>query len=197
MMKKCSVLLCACIILSSIPGLSLASDFFGKAPEGEVSIIEYGLHGMGVGLYAGLSAGYIRYKDETDKGKEILVSGGYGTLIGAGIGLILGAVDASSGKKGIGATILRNMNSGGKFGLLLGTIWGGINAINKNDTRLIGEGAAWGYIGGAAFGALAAFIETPKPSPKAGLNRNFESSVAFMQDSRRKTYPALTAKYNF
>jgi hypothetical protein len=197
MTGRLSIILCACIIISGFPGFSMAGDIFGKAPEGEVSVFDYGLNGMGLGLCAGLSAGYIRYKDENDKGREILVSGGYGILIGAGVGLILGVMDASGGSKGIGARMLRNMKSGGRFGLLVGTIWGGINALNKDDSRLLGEGAAWGYLGGAAFGAVAAVFTAPKTSSKAEINRSFNTSIVYTRDSQRKAYPAIAAQYRF
>jgi len=200
MFRKISLLLSVGVVLASFPLSGFAGDVFGKAPEGEVSIIDYGVSGMGLGLFSGLSAGYLRYENESDKGKEILVSGGYGLLAGAGLGIILGAVDASNGNKGIGALILRDMKEGAKFGLLLGTVWGGINALNKDDSRFLGDGAAWGYLGGAVFGAAVAFIEAPAPassSKKTSLNKHFDSSVVFMQDSKNNIYPALAAMYNF
>ena len=197
-MKKLSLLLCACVVLSGFPVTGMAGDIFGKAPEGDVSVFDYGRDGMCLGLFGGFAAGYIRYKDESDKGREIVVSGGYGTLAGAGLGLILGFVDASKGKKDIGALILRDMRSGSGFGSLIGTIWGAINALNKNDSRLLGEGSAWGYLGGAAIGVLVAYVESPKPSSsKAKIESNYGGSVVFLRDSRKNPYPALAATYSF
>ena len=197
-MKKISVVLCACLAFSCFPFSAFAVDIFGKAPEGEVSVFDYGLRGMvGLGLFGGLSAGYVRYENEDDKGKEIGVSGAYGILAGAGLGLILGAVDASNGKKGIGALILRDMNTGGNFGALIGTICGGIKALNKDDSRFLGDGTAWGYLGGAILGVGIAFIESPRSSAKAELDQKFGSSVVFLQDSKNNPYPAFVAAYNF
>lgn len=193
MLKHFSVLLCAAVILSSLPAVSQSKGLLGTPPEGEVSVFDYGLNGMGLGFMAGLSAGYIRYKDGTDKGREILTSGLYGTLFGAGLGLVLGTLDASQGKMDTGARILFNMKRGGKFGLLVGTLWGGINALNKDDTKLLGEGAAWGYIGGAVFGALVSFVKPSSSSSRA----NAAASVVFMRDSRDNAFPALMTQYNF
>jgi len=196
-MKKNSALLCACFILTVLTANSFAGYLFGRPPEGDVSVIDYGYQGMGVGLFSGLAAGYVRYENEDDKGQQILVSGGYGLLAGAGLGLILGSVDASNGRKGIGALILRDMRKGGEFGILLGTIWGGIKALNNNDTRLIGDSAAWGYLGGVALGAVVAFIETPGHNSKVSTDKHFDGSVAFIQDSQHKPCPGFAAKYSF
>ena len=197
-MKKISVALCACVMLSCFPAAGVAGDIFGRSPEGEVNVFDYGMSGMGLGLFGGLAAGYIRYEGEDDKGKEIVLSGAYGTLAGAGLGLALGIMDASNGGKGEGALILRDMRSGSGFGALIGTIWGAINALNKNDSTLLGDGAAWGYIGGAVFGAAVACISAPKTSSsKAELERNYGSSVVFLQDSKKNCYPAYSLNYSF
>ena len=198
-MKRILVLLCGCVILSCFAASSFAGNIFGKPPEGDVSVIDYGINGMSTGLFSGLSAGYIRYENQDDKGQQILVSGGYGVLAGAGVGLILGAVDASNGHKGIGPLILRDMDRGGKFGLLLGTIWGGIKTLNSsnNDTRLIGDSAAWGYLGGAALGVVVAFIEDPAHSSRVSTDKHFDGSVALTRDSQHKLCPGFAAKYSF
>ncbi len=198
-MRRFSVLLCACVILSCFTNYSFAYDLFGKPPAGTVSIIDYGVHGMKLGLFGGVCAGYVRYENENDKGGAIALSGAYGVLLGAGLGIVLGGVDASNGSMGIGALIIRDMDMGGNLGALLGTILGGIKALNNNDSRWVGDGTAWGYLGGAVLGAGLAFIEEPRSSSsaKADTNNGVVPSVVFLQDSRRNTYPALAATYNF
>jgi hypothetical protein len=196
-MKRISRFLCAALILSAFAANSFAGSIFGKTPEGDVSVIDYGINGMGVGLFSGLAAGYVRYENEDDKGREILVSGAYGVLAGASLGIILGSIDASNGHKGIGAIILRDMRKGGEFGLLLGTIYGGIKALNENDSRLLGDNAAWGYLGGAVLGAAIAFIETPGTNSRASIDKHFNGSVAFLRDSQNKPCPGFAAQYTF
>jgi len=197
MLRKISVLLCACVVVSSFPSFGFSTELFGKAPEGSVSIFDYGVDGMGLGLGGGISAGFIRYENEDDKGTEILVSGAYGLLVGAGLGLAMGAVDASNGKKGIGALVLRDMKMGGNFGSIIGLIAGGIKSMNKNDSRYLGDSISWGYLGGALAGVGVAFIENQKPPSKMSSNPNFNNSVVFMQDSKNNSYPAYAASYRF
>jgi hypothetical protein len=196
-MKRIHTILCAALILPVLISNSFAGSVFGKAPEGEVSVIDYGINGMGLGLFSGLAAGYVRYENEDDKGREILVSGAYGVLAGAGLGIILGSVDASNGHKGIGAVILRDMRKGGELGFLLGTIYGGIKALNDNDSRLVGDNAAWGYLGGAILGAAIAFIENPSDNSRASADKHFNSSVALIQDSHKNSCPGIAAQYTF
>ena len=118
--------------------------------------------------------------------------------MGAGLGLALGAVDASKGKTGIGALILRDMKPGANFGGLIGLITGGIKAVNNNDSRALGDGTAWGYLGGAVVGAgIALFVEAPRSPSITSMSHNFNSSLVYMQDSRNNTYPALAARYSF
>ena len=195
MIRKVISILCAFTIFMGAPSACMA-EFFGDAPEGEVSVFSYGMRGLTLGMLCGLSGGYLRYKDEDDNTKDILMSVGYGSLVGSGVGLICGFTDLARGEKGYGAVILRDMHLGGGFGLLVGTIWGGVNAIKSEEWGDLGDGVAWGYLGGALLGLGIGIIEAPKVVAY-NPNNNVRYKIALRRDSKNNTFPVIKATVPF
>ena len=188
------------IMCSAVPS-SYADAIFTQPAGSSPNIFYYGWRGVFIGSLAGLSAGYLRYADENNT-SEMLRSLAYGALAGAGVGLIAGFADASNGNVyGAGDTILRDMNSGGGFGLAVGLLWGGISAISKGDSREVGKGAAWGYLGGLVVGLGVAIVQnasgTRSSTACAVPSQTIVPSIAFYRDSRQQPYPAVRCSYHF
>lgn len=174
------------------------SAIFGKPYSNTPSVISYGWYGLLLGALGGLSAGYIRYADEKDNSDNILKSVGYGTLSGAGLGLIIGAVDMSSGKTGMGGIIMRDMYLGGLLGLTLGGIGGGIEAIGSKRWESVGKGAAWGYLAGIVFGITVASIEGPGLiADETSEKKHLSYKLTLKNDSRDYPYPSLNCSLLF
>lgn len=192
-MKKIIVL----VIVLSLFSISLAyaeGGFFGASPEGTPSIINYGWEGLTLGALLGLSAGYLHYTDSKEK-KDITLTTAYGALIGTAGGLILGFSDASKGKKGYGAIVLRDMHLGGNLGLVVGGIIGGIQYSSDKEWQRVPKGLAWGYLGGAVAGLAIAFYEGPKLVDYS--SNRLQNNLVLMADSRGQLCPGYQVSYRF
>ena len=174
-----------------------AEDFFGAPPKGTPSVINYGWQGMTLGATIGLSFGYIQYADAADpKIKTVALDTAYGALAGTGVGLALGMFDASRGKKGYGAIILRDMRLCGKLGAAVGSIFGVVSALKNDNWENLGTGAAWGYIGGSVVGLGISFYEGPKIA-ESNSSMNFNQSIGLLADSRQHIVPCLQVVSKF
>lgn len=190
MFKKSLIMLFTFVYLLSI---SEATNCFAKENS---SIFNYGFRGLCIGAITGASAGYIRYSDDNDS-SSIGRSTAYGALIGAGLGLVAGISDIY-GSKSCGDLLIKDMNIGGEFGAAIGLIWGGIDALNKNETKNLGKSVAWGYLGGIILGAgVAIYQSTDGCSDRAQSCSKVKQKVAFIQDSNLNTCPGWQLIYNF
>ena len=176
---------------------SWARGIFGDVPEESPSVIDYAWRGLAIGTLAGLSAGYVRYADERDNTEDIARSLGYGSLAGAGVGILVGLADAASGKTGIGGIILRDMRMGGSLGLVLGTIWGGIDALGTNQWESVGKGAAWGYLGGVVLGLGIGIIEAPELVSEEAERKTLRYGMSIFEDSQKNICPALSLSFPY
>lgn len=195
MLKQlCTVTITLMCIAAFSKTAPCADDLFFNHPAGSTpSVFNYGWRGLFIGSLAGLSAGYIRYADDNNS-NEMLKSLAYGALTGAGLGLVAGFVDTSAGTYGTGDIILRDTNRGGGFGLAVGLIWGGINAISKGDSKEVGKGAAWGYLGGLVVGLGVAIVESTQPGGTTTVRSSgmtYTPSIAFFQDMNRQLCPGV------
>ncbi|OGS17493.1 MAG: hypothetical protein A2219_05610 [Elusimicrobia bacterium RIFOXYA2_FULL_50_26] len=199
MFKKyvCSMLAVFMIAAASGVSQSWARGIFGDVPEESPSVIDYAWRGLAIGTLAGLSAGYVRYADERDNTEDIARSLGYGSLAGAGVGILVGLADAASGKTGIGGIILRDMRMGGSLGLVLGTIWGGIDALGTNQWESVGKGAAWGYLGGVVLGLGIGIIEAPELVSEEAERKTLRYGMSIFEDSQKNICPALSLSFPY
>ncbi len=199
-MKKYITMVVICSFLSMVPGVqqSWARGFFGAPPEETPSVINYGWRGLALGSMAGLAAGYARYADSDDNTNDILKSVAFGALSGTGFGLLVGFGDVASGKAGIGGIILRDMHLGGLLGLTVGTVWGGIKAIDDEKWETVGKGAAWGYLGGLVVGLGIAIIEGPSiVAEQRTTTTQVRHGLALFEDSRQDLCPGWQVSCNF
>ena len=192
-------LACGLIVLNLLcvsgAGNSWGQFLYGEPSGGTPSVPNYGWRGLGMGALAGTAAGFIQYSDNGDS-DDILLGAGYGSLIGAGLGLVLGAIDVQRGQRGMGDIILRDMNRASGFGAAVGSIWGGVNAIINEDWEELGRGAAWGYLGGLALGAVVALYEGPGIVEKMS-RQQVSLGISFLKDSRRNACPVYRFTYRF
>jgi len=172
-----------------------ADDFFGVPPKGTPSVVNYGWQGMKLGAMIGLGAGYIQYVDGA-KAKTIALDTAYGALAGTGVGLALGVYDASLGKKGYGAIVLRDMYLCGELGAAVGAICGTISALNNSKWENLGTGTAWGFIGGSVIGIGVAFYEGPK-LVESQSSKNFSQGIGVLADSQQHIIPCLQVASKF
>ena len=192
-MKKLIVVL---VLMFSIVSISHAeSGFFGAAPEGTPSILNYGWDGMFLGALLGLSTGYLHYLSDNET-KHLGTNTAYGAIIGTAGGLVLGFSDASKGKKGYGAIVLRDMQLGGNLGLVVGAIVGGTQYSSDKEWKRVPKGMAWGYLGGVAAGLAIGLYEGPKLVDYSENNR-FYYGAALLADSKNNLCPGCQISYHF
>ncbi|MHB9155012.1 MAG: hypothetical protein ACYC5N_04875, partial [Endomicrobiales bacterium] len=161
MAKRSALILIVSILLATGVTPGRAQLFTTLPPTGKPSVFEYGWRGLLFGSLAGAAGGYLRYADESDS-DNLLRSIGYGSLAGAGVGLLLGFYDAAAERRGMGDIILHDMYLGAGFGTAVGAIVGGINALANSDWKSLGTGASWGYLGGVVLGLGVALYEGPR-----------------------------------
>ncbi len=171
------------------------SGFFGAPPEGTPSIINYGWDGLTEGALLGVSIGYLAYLGGSDANK-IGYDTAYGALGGMVGGLALGFSDASKGKKGYGAIVLRDMHLGGNLGLVVGGIIGALQYSSDKEWKRVPKGMAWGYLGGSLAGLAIAFYEGPKLVDYSE-NKTISYNLALLTDSRNNLCPGYQINYRF
>lgn len=173
----------------------------GVCSAEDISIFSYAGKGLSMGILAGAAGGYIRYQDTNpdDMADNMGRSVAYGALIGTGLGVVAAAADTLAGEKAVGYRVMDLTDKGGKIGLLLGLVGGGISALNKDDTKVIAPAASWGYLGGLVLGAgWAIYKETKSGGSSAqATDDSFRPDLALMMDSTGATYPVLTIRCAF
>ena len=199
MIKKYISVIFVVFMVAASSGVSecMARGFFGSIPEESPSVMDYAWRGLAIGTLAGLSAGYVRYADERDNTENIARSVGYGSLAGAGIGILIGVADVAAGKTGIGGIILRDMRMGGFLGLVLGTLWGGIDALSTNQWESVGKGAAWGYLGGVVLGLGIGILEGPELLSERADKKTFRHGIAMFTDSQKNICPGWSLSLSY
>ena len=192
-MKK---MFAVCLVLAVTASSRLgAEEFFGVQPKGEPSVLNYAWDGMTLGAEIGLSAGYLQYLDGYDT-KRLALDTAYGALAGTGVGLGLGVMDASRGKKGYGAIALRDMHLGGRLGMAVGALWGTVNSLKNSNWENLGRGAAWGFIGGSVAGLGIAFYEGPKLAEERS-SMNLTPGLGLLADSGNNLVPCASFTSRF
>jgi hypothetical protein len=189
-MKKNLVQLIAVTILACQSGWAV--EFFGASPQGTPSVLNYTWEGLKLGALSGMSIAYL--SNPTD-GKGYANSVAVGALVGMGGGIALGVHDASVGRKGTGAIILRDMNLGGFIGLVAGGIVGTLDGINNNKWESVGHDTSVGYLGGVILGLGIGIYEGPIIVKNYSIST--EISPVLLTDSRHSACPGvgLTAKF--
>jgi hypothetical protein len=187
------------LIYLSIFGIVRTSDaqtLYSAPSNTQVSIFDYGWRGLFLGLLTGFAAGYLRYADANDT-NSMLRSAGYGALIGTGVGLFAGYSDSAAGHKATGDVILTDMYRAGWFGLAVGTIWGGIDALTRDDWKALARGAGWGNIGGVVLGLGTGIYEAPRVAAGTTSVTRLMPSIMFKNDSKNNSYPSLRISCSF
>jgi hypothetical protein len=189
-MKKIIVKLLAVTIL--VAQSAWCVEFFGASPQGTPSVLYYTWDGLKLGVLSSMSIAYLSNPND-GKGYANIVAAG--ALVGMGTGIILGVHDASMGRKGTGAIILRDMNLGGFIGLVAGGIVGTLDGINNNKWESVGHDTSVGYLGGVILGLGIGLYEGPI------IIKNYtlapEISPIFIADSRRTPCPGIGVTTRF
>lgn len=153
-MGRWALALCAVFALSAAARPCRADE----AP----TIFGYGLEGLGTGLSTGLAVGYLATGPTYDSGewKKLVYGTAVGGLTGLGVGVLLGIIDASSGKdRGVGFYMIRDSNYGVTLGFLVGGIVGVLRWVDDGSGKDLLRGMAWGTVIGAGSGLLVGAIE--------------------------------------
>ena len=190
MSRKCFLVFVAISLSLFTPGAQLGFADDGPKPFG------YAIRGLFIGSLSGFSAGHLRYEGEENSSENITKSVAYGALLGTGIGLTAGIGDYLAGQGAGGDQLLRFMNIGGFFGLAMGTIWGGIDTLNRGDSKALARGAAWGYLGGVVLGSVVAIYRNSIGKTKEAGN-GLTHSFALLNDSNSNLYPVYKLDYRF
>jgi hypothetical protein len=106
-------------------------------------------HGLRLGTVTGLSAGWVRYSGEHET-PGIWSSTGWGALAGIGLTAAADLFD----KRVTVNNILSDTGYGGRIGGSAGFLWGAVTALVSGESERIGDGTAWGFLGGATLGLL-------------------------------------------
>jgi hypothetical protein len=189
-MKKLVTLLLTAIVFGQ--GMAWSAEFFGASPQGTPSVLNYTWEGLKLGALSGMS---IAYLDNPTDGKGYANTVAVGALVGMGAGVVLGVRDASMGRKGTGAIVLRDMNLGGFIGLVAGGIVGTLDGINNNKWESVGHDTSVGYLGGVILGLGIGLYEGPI------IVKNYSSAIeispVFLADSRRLACPGVGVTARF
>ena len=127
-----------------------------------LSIVGYGLEGLGTGAATGLALGYLATGREFHGSEWRTLAWGtaIGALSGLGVGILLGTVDAATGPgRGVGFYMIRDSNYGFTVGFLAGGIIGALIWLGDGTGKDLLRGMAWGTVIGAGSGLLIGILE--------------------------------------
>ncbi len=202
MYKKQVILLFT--IMLGVVDVQAANGFFGGIdPKSSPSVFAYGWSGMRIGTLVGAAIGGIQAMDQREKldssgeARRIATGAVYGLLGGTVMGLGIGFHDLSSGQTGAGAVILRDMWYGGALGLVVGAAVGGLNYSKTKEGRDIGQGIAWGYVGGTIVGFAFGIIEAPQIASNPLDERRTRIRLALIPDSVGMPSPGVSFQRRF
>ena len=137
---------------------------------GALRAFRYGVDGLALGAYLGLSTGYLVARSDgwtRSDWRTLGLGAGIGALAGAGVGVTLGFVDSARTQRPIGRVVIANVWGGTSFGTLLGAVAGMVSWLSKDDPEHILFGAAIGTLVGAGAGLGFAIIEANRRSDRA------------------------------
>jgi hypothetical protein len=122
----------------------------------------YAFEGLGTGAAVGLAVGYISTgpKFESGEWKKLVYGTAIGGLSGLGVGVLLGIIDAGSGRtRGVGFYMIRDSNYGVSVGFVAGGIIGVLRWLDDGSGRDVLRGLAWGTIIGGGAGLIVGVVE--------------------------------------
>ena len=169
-------------------------------PSPPPSAFDAGIDGFGMGIVAGVAAGYLVAREgglHTSDWRPLVAGAGIGALAGGTLGLTLALASGDPGSQGRAYLIMREMGRGGQFGLLAGSIIGGLVALGNNHPENILFGAAIGTLSGTAAGILVGSLErNPWAAPRVGPVA-LQLGVAPCQTARGQWSwaPSLTGRF--
>ena len=172
-----------------MPAGCAAEDSRGAGP----ALVSYGLSGFWLGAEDGLAAGYLSTGShfEDHEWRNLVVGAGIGALVGAGSGLLLGDVDASSETRpGIGWYVLRDGGYGATLGALVGLAVGAIILAGSGEPKILLVGASIGTLAGTGLGLVLGAVEgagARRRSRAAGSSLRLAFTVLPARDSGRPT----------
>jgi hypothetical protein len=169
--------------------------------EESFSVIRCGWSGLLLGTTVGAAVGGIQAAEEHDRldsngeTKRVVNGALYGLIGGTVLGLGLGLYDLSQGESGVAQKSLHNAWLGGGIGLIVGAAIGGINYAKTDNATDLGNGIAWGYIGGAFAGLVFGFIDGEKFASNTSSTPAFR--FALIPDSRGHAAPYLSFQHTY
>lgn len=152
------------------------------------SAFTYAFRGLGIGVPVGLSAGYLLTRDGswgTDDWRDVGLGVAIGAIGGAVGGLTVGLIDASDGRMGTGAIVLRDTWYGTMLGITVGAIVGGVSLMSSGDAEDLLVGMAWGAVIGAPVGVGVGFIEAALREDRASPPAPGYAGVSPLLDTAR------------
>ena len=189
--------LCAAFWVLHAPSVCLAED--DEAP----SIVGYGLEGMGTGTATGLALGYLATGTgfHSDDWRTLAWGTAIGALSGLGVGVLLGTVDAATGRKrGVGFYMVRDSNYGFTVGFLAGGIIGALIWLGDGTGKDLLRGMAWGTVIGAGAGLLVGVLEGVLRGQSSNSGRSYSGvriGVGFAANGGGAPipYPSLSGRF--
>lgn len=160
------------------------------------STLRYVVSGFFAGGLAGLGAGYLA----TDRGhaseawRGLVLGSGIGALTGAGLGVALAILDASSDRQlPPGRYVMRDAAYGTLLGAALGATVGGLVALETHDGSDALFGASIGGLSGFALGAVIGVLE----GRWRGRRYDVAGALSMQSDvaGRRALGPALVGRF--
>jgi hypothetical protein len=124
------------------------------------SALLHGLQGFLAGALVGTGIGYLTIGESAhEPWRDVLLGAGVGGLSGAGLGLGVGLLDASMGKRSAARYVMRDMLYGTGLGALFGSVVGGLVALDSDDAEDVLVGGSIGAISGALLGVVTGVVE--------------------------------------
>lgn len=128
--------------------------------EDERSVFSHGYQGLLAGAAVGAGTGYLVSRRGGWESGDLRIVGvglGVGAMVGAGLGVSLGLADHADADGS--RYVARDMLAGTGFGVVLGSIGGGVAAALNRTPENVLAGASIGAIAGASTGLLVGVIE--------------------------------------
>lgn len=170
----------------------VATPLLSKTAQAQTSesVFTYAFRGLGIGVPVGLSAGYLLTRDGdwgTDDWQDVGLGVAIGAIGGAVGGLTVGLIDASDGRTGTGAIVLKDTWYGTLLGITVGAIVGGVTLMSSGEAEDLLVGMAWGAVIGAPVGVGVGFIEAGLRQDTGNPPAPGYAGVSPLQDTERQS----------
>jgi hypothetical protein len=131
-----------------------------RAPDRAPSVFTSGYRGLLTGAIAGVSAGYLVSRHDSDEPwRSVALGTGIGALSGAALGIGVGLLDLGRDGPGRAHVVMRDTLYGTVFGAVSGAIAGSLFILRTEDPESALLGTTIGALSGAGLGLAIGIVD--------------------------------------